>query len=100
MLSKGYIGFPDILTLPTESAALSPIAAINPSRPAAASGLVHASLEGQDEDGDDEDEISDKKVGADLKFGSSSSQGKPCVPCVNAYLKLSTTRQKEEEKEQ
>src|SRR4051794_36959142 len=38
------------------SSAQAAVAALNPPKPAAASGLVHGVLEGQDEDGEDEDE--------------------------------------------
>ncbi|KAI9777033.1 MAG: hypothetical protein M1835_005341 [Candelina submexicana] len=49
-----------------ESSANSAIAAIDPPKPAAASGLFHGVLEGEGEDGDDDD---DGKIGADLKPG-------------------------------
>jgi methionyl aminopeptidase len=48
-----------------ESPAHATIAAVNPPKPAAASGLVQGALEGQDEDGDEDDD-EDGKVGADL----------------------------------
>ncbi|KAI4089858.1 MAG: hypothetical protein LQ344_005117 [Seirophora lacunosa] len=50
------------------------IAAVNPPKPAAASGLVQGALEGEDEDGDDGD---DDNLGADLKSGSQpTNEGK------------------------
>ncbi|OBT55452.1 hypothetical protein VE04_04616 [Pseudogymnoascus sp. 24MN13] len=51
---------------PNESSSGATIAAVNPPKPAAASGLVHGGLEGEDEDGDDDDE----KTGAVLKTDS------------------------------
>ncbi|OBT63031.1 hypothetical protein VE03_08164 [Pseudogymnoascus sp. 23342-1-I1] len=50
---------------PNESSTGATIAAVNPPKPAAASGLVHGGLEGEDEDGDDDD----KKLGAVVKTG-------------------------------
>ncbi|KAK5099563.1 hypothetical protein LTR24_001222 [Lithohypha guttulata] len=58
---------------PNESSAGAAIANVNPSKSAAASGLIHGALEGQDEDGEDEDE---DVVGADLKVDSQPSNGK------------------------
>ncbi|EEH03952.1 methionine aminopeptidase [Histoplasma capsulatum G186AR] len=49
---------------PNESSSPPAIDAINPPKQAAASGLVHGSLEGESEGGEDED---DDKPGADLK---------------------------------
>ncbi|KAL9007823.1 MAG: hypothetical protein Q9173_006989, partial [Seirophora scorigena] len=57
----------------SESPTQAGIAAVNPPKPAAASGLVQRALEGEDEDGDDED---DEKPGADLKSGSQPTGGK------------------------
>jgi len=65
---------PTILTLRAEASADAAIAATNPPKPAAASGLIHGALEGQDEDGEDED---DDKSGADLMSGSQSTNGEP-----------------------
>jgi methionyl aminopeptidase len=53
-----------ILTYGAESMACAAIAAINPPKPAAASGLLQGALEGQDEDGNDDD---NDKTRADLK---------------------------------
>lgn len=50
------------------------IAAVNPPKSAAASGLLHGVLEGEDEDGEDED---DERLGADLNSGSQSNKSKP-----------------------
>ncbi|KAF1941005.1 methionine aminopeptidase 2-like protein [Clathrospora elynae] len=50
---------------PDESSAQAAIAAVNPSKPAAASGLLQGVLEGRDEDGDDDD--GDDQLGTDLK---------------------------------
>ncbi|KAJ9663835.1 hypothetical protein H2198_000595 [Neophaeococcomyces mojaviensis] len=58
---------------PNESTAHVAIAAVNPPKPAAASGLLHGALEGEDEDGDDDD---DDKIGADLKFVGQSTNNK------------------------
>ncbi|KFY46389.1 hypothetical protein V495_02500 [Pseudogymnoascus sp. VKM F-4514 (FW-929)] len=51
---------------PNESSAGASIAAVNPPKPAAASGLVHGGLEGEDDDEDDDDE----KIGAIVKAGA------------------------------
>ena len=56
------------------SSAQAAITAVNPPKPAAASGLVHGVLEGQDEDGEDEDE-DDNKVEADLNVGDQPKNG-------------------------
>lgn len=58
---------------PNESSARAAIAAVNPPKPAAASGLLHGALEGEDEDGEDED---DDKIGADLKSGGQPNNSK------------------------
>ena len=63
-----------ILILWAESSAGVAIAAVNPPKPAAASGLLHGALEGEDEDGEDED---DDKHGADLKSGGQPNNSKP-----------------------
>ncbi|KAF2707947.1 methionine aminopeptidase 2-like protein [Pleomassaria siparia CBS 279.74] len=47
-----------------ESSACAAVASINPPKPAAASGLLPGTLEGQDEDGDDDDDT----IRAELKF--------------------------------
>ena len=57
-----------------ESSAHAAIAVVNPPKPAAASGLVHGVLEGEDEDGEDED---NDRVGADLKSSVQPSHSKP-----------------------
>ncbi|KAL9004504.1 MAG: hypothetical protein Q9188_002683 [Gyalolechia gomerana] len=60
---------------PNESSASTSIAAINPPKPAAATGLLHRVLEGEDEDGEDDDD--DNKIGTDLKSGDQpSNRGK------------------------
>jgi methionyl aminopeptidase len=53
---------------PDETSASTSISAVNPPKPAAASGLLQGALEGEDEDGDGDDD----HVGVDLK----SSNGK------------------------
>ncbi|KAF2095904.1 methionine aminopeptidase 2-like protein [Rhizodiscina lignyota] len=58
---------------PNESSAGAAIAAVNPPKPASASGLLQGVLEGEDEDGDDDD---DDKIGADLKSGDQPTNGK------------------------
>ncbi|KAJ9647089.1 hypothetical protein H2199_002075 [Coniosporium tulheliwenetii] len=58
---------------PNESSARAAIAAVNPPKPAAASGLLHGALEGEDEDGEDED---DDKIGADLKSSGQPNNSK------------------------
>ncbi|KAI9662348.1 MAG: hypothetical protein M1821_008515 [Bathelium mastoideum] len=58
---------------PNESSARAAIAAGNPPKPAAASGLVHGALEGQDEDGEDEE---DNKVGANLNSAGQPNSNK------------------------
>ncbi|KAF2666362.1 methionine aminopeptidase 2-like protein [Microthyrium microscopicum] len=54
---------------PDESSGQASIAAVNPQRPASASGLLHGTLEGDDEDGDDDD-------GGDLGVDSNHDQPK------------------------
>ena len=56
-----------------ESSTGSAIDAINPPKPAAASGLLQGALEGQDEDGDDDD---DSKDGTDLKSNGEVTNNK------------------------
>lgn len=72
MVRKKYLfcvdSYPDTLV---ESSATAAIATVNPPKPAAASGLVHGALEGEDEDGDED------KVGADLKSGGQPNHSKP-----------------------
>ena len=63
-----------MLTPWAESPARASIAAVNPPKPAAASGLLHGALEGEDEDGEDDD---DDKIGADLKSGRQPTNSKP-----------------------
>ncbi|KAL2019415.1 hypothetical protein VTK56DRAFT_9706 [Thermocarpiscus australiensis] len=58
---------------PDESSTFAAIAAVNPPKPAAATGLLHGALEGGDEDGEDED---DDKLGADLKSGGQAGNSK------------------------
>ncbi|KAL8979659.1 MAG: hypothetical protein Q9177_006083, partial [Variospora cf. flavescens] len=59
---------------PNESSAYAPIDAINPSKPAAATGLIKGALEGEDEDGDDDGD--GDRVVDDLKSGGQSASGK------------------------
>ena len=50
------------------------IAAVNPAKPAAASGLIHGAIEGEeDEGGEDEDH----EVGADLEPSDQPKGSKP-----------------------
>lgn len=56
---------------PNDSSARSSIADINPPKSATASGLLHGSLGGEGEDGEDED-----NVGAAVKLGSEPVNGK------------------------
>jgi methionyl aminopeptidase len=63
-----------MLTPCAESSTRAAIAAVNPPKPAAATGLLHGALEGEDEDGEDDD---DDKLGADLKSGGQPNNSKP-----------------------
>lgn len=58
---------------PNESSARAAITAVNPPKPAAATGLLLGALEGEDEDGEDED---DDNIGADLKSGGQPNNSK------------------------
>ncbi|KAK2865418.1 hypothetical protein FQN49_003596 [Arthroderma sp. PD_2] len=59
---------------PEESSTGNAIAAVNPPKPAAASGLLQGALEGEDEDGDDDDDDKDR---TDLKSNDQpNSEGK------------------------
>jgi methionyl aminopeptidase len=68
------VSYKCILTPRVESSACASIAAVNPPKPAAASGLLQGALEGEDEDGEDQN---DDKVGADLKSGGQLNNSKP-----------------------
>lgn len=59
---------------PNDSSAQAAIASVNPQKPAAASGLLHGALEGQDEDGEGDDDEED--IGADLKTGDQPTNSK------------------------
>ncbi|KAK5945349.1 hypothetical protein PMZ80_002553 [Knufia obscura] len=76
---------------PDESSASTPIAAANPPKTAAASGLVHGTLEGQDDDDGDDD-----KSGADLKSNGQPNNGKP--PYINTCKKLTPRGKKKKRK--
>lgn len=69
------------------------IAAVNPAKPASASGLLEGVLEGQDEDGDDDD---DDKIGADLKSDAQPSNGTPTPSDI--YVKLTSVGKKKKRK--
>jgi len=83
-----------VLTLWVESSVCAAIAAINPPKPAAASGLLPGVLEGEDEDGGDEDDI---KMGADLKPGCQPGNSEQAWSWYTPEANLG--RQKEEKKE-
>ncbi|EEH37148.2 methionine aminopeptidase [Paracoccidioides lutzii Pb01] len=65
-----------------ESPTRDTTAAVNPTRLAAASGLLHGSPEGEDEDGEDED---DDKIGADLKSNSQARTTPPRVVLASHF---------------
>lgn len=65
-----------MLTPWAESSAHAAIAAINPPKPAAASGLLHGALDGEGEDGEDDDD-DDNKIGPNLKSGDQANDSKP-----------------------
>jgi hypothetical protein len=81
-----------MLTAWIESPGRAPIAAGNPPKPAAASGLLPGVLEGEDEGGDDDD---DDKIGADLNFDGQPSNSKLTW---SQYTVEANPRRQEEEK--
>ena len=75
------------------SSACAAIAAINPPKPAAASGLVRGALEGEDEDGEDENH---DKARADMKSGDQINNSKPTRK--NTHLNLTPEDKKKKRK--
>ena len=84
-----------VLTTRAESASAA-IAAVNPPKPAAASGLLQGALEGEDEDGKDDDD-DDDKIGADVKSGGPPNKSRPNGSQYT--LEADPRRQEEKEKE-
>ena len=66
--------FSVFLTRKTDSLANTSIAAVNPPKSAAATGLNYGALGGDEEDGDDEDE---ENVRADMKSGPQPTCSRP-----------------------
>jgi len=81
-----------MLTSWTESSARAPIAAVNPPKSDAASGLVHSALGGDDEDGEDEGE---DEIGADLKSGREPHNSK--LTWSRGTLEANLRKQEEKE---
>jgi hypothetical protein len=84
----------------TESAIIAPIATINPTKPAKATGLLHGALDGQDEDGDNDDTEAKGRPGTDLKTNSETNEGMLMKHIVVHMAKHERKTQKKEEEEE
>ena len=85
-----------------ESAASAPIATINPPKSAEATGLVQGALDGQDEDGNNDDSEAEDGVATSLKSNRESSDGKYLEHSTVhiAYQRRQTQKEKEKEEQQ
>lgn len=64
-----------ITNVDIESAASAPIATVNPPKSAEATGLVQGALDGQNEDGDNDDSEAEGGIATNLKSNRETSDG-------------------------
>lgn len=83
-----------------ESAASAPIATINPPKSAEATGLVQGALDGQDEDGDNDDSEAEDGAATNLKSNRETSDGMYLEHIIVYIAHKRREKQKEKEKEE
>jgi hypothetical protein len=85
-----------------ESAASAPIATINPPKSAEATGLVQGALDGQDEDGNNDDSEAEDGAATNLKSNRETSDGMYIehLTVYIAYQRRENQKEKGKEEEQ